>query len=59
MVDEFINTFVTMHMIVYLSFLEHGQPTTMHIALIPTLKVFGTTSFQVIVENFKKLGLDI
>jgi hypothetical protein len=59
MVDEFINTFVTTHMIVYLSILEHGQPTTMYLTLIPTLKVFGTTSFQVILENLKKLGLDM
>ncbi len=59
MVDEFIDTFMTMHMVVYLSLLEHGQPTTMYITLIPTLKVFGTTSFQVILENFKKLGLDM
>ncbi len=58
-VDEFINTFVTTCMIVYLSFLEHGQPTTMYLTLIPTLKVFGTTSFQVILEIFKKLGLDM
>jgi hypothetical protein len=56
MVDEFIITFVTTHMIVYLSFLEHGQPTALYLTLIPTLKVFGTTSFQVYFGNFQKVG---